>query len=67
MYISTQTLNDALIAILVTVGIAVALSITMIAIGGLFERNKKLHASRNAADPTQRVTQKDDSRELVLR
>jgi hypothetical protein len=68
MTISMQTVNDALFALLVTVGIAVFLSIVMIAVGGLFEHNKNLRrVSAHRPGPAQHVTQDDDSRELILR
>jgi hypothetical protein len=68
MTISMQTLNDALIAIVVTVGIAVFLSIVMIAAGGLFEHSKNgQRPSTPAAGPAQHVTHDDDSRQLILR
>jgi hypothetical protein len=68
MTISMQTLNDALIAIGVTVGIAVFLSIVMIAVGGLFEHNKNLQRTRaHPVGSAQHVTQDDDSRQLILR
>jgi hypothetical protein len=68
MTISMQTLNDALIAILVTVGIAVFLSIVIIAVGGLFEHNKNLRqTSIHRPGLAQHVTPSEDSRELILR
>jgi hypothetical protein len=68
MAISMQTLHDALIALTTTVGIAVFLSIAMIAAGGFFqhERNRQ-HRSAPPADPAEDVTSDDRSRQLVLR
>jgi hypothetical protein len=64
----TGTLNDAIIAVLTTVGIAIAISIAFALAGAFFERT----ARRNGrtvlhAMPAQHVTQTDDARELVLR
>jgi hypothetical protein len=71
MTISFQTLHDAIVAVLATVGIAVALSIAFAVAGTFFERGKAqarkvahVHAS---AAPAQHPTQTDDVRELVLR
>ena len=62
------SLNDAIIAVLTTVGIAVAISIAFAFAGAFFERSaaRASRAVRNAG-PTQHVTQTDDARELVLR
>jgi len=68
MSISIQTLNDALIALITTVGIAVALSLAFIA-AGAFARRGRTHARsavRAAAAAAQHSTHTDD-RELVLR
>jgi hypothetical protein len=49
-------------------GIAVFLSIVMIAAGGLFEHNKnRQRTSAPPAGPAQHVTHDDDSRQLILR
>lgn len=65
---SIQTLHDTLIALVVTVGVAVFLSIVMIAIGGLFQHRKNRHqASPHPASPAQHVTHDEDSRQLILR
>jgi hypothetical protein len=69
MTINMQTLNDAIVALITTVGIAVALSLAFVAAGTFFERSRK-HASRAVrADqtPAQHPIQTDDARELVLR
>ena len=64
-----QTLNDTIVALIITVGIAVALSLAFVAAGALFERNRKQagRAVRPAYAPVQHPTQTDDTRELVLR
>jgi hypothetical protein len=71
MTISFQTLHDAIVAVLVTVGIALAVSIAFAAVGTFIERGKArarkvahVHASAALA---QHPTQTDDVRELVLR
>lgn len=69
MSISIQTLNDTLIALITTVGIAVALSLVLLAAGAVARRGRT-HARpavRAAAAPAQHPTQTDDTRELVLR
>jgi hypothetical protein len=71
MTISMQTLNDAIVAILTTVGVAVAVSIAFVAVGAFVERGKtqarKAAHIRAAAVPAQHPTQTDNARELVLR
>ncbi len=68
MTISMQTLQDALIAVFVTVGVAVALSVAFVAVGAFVERNKARAAHAiHGSGPTQHPTQTDDARELVLR
>jgi hypothetical protein len=69
MTINMQTLNDTIIALITTVGIAVALSLAFVAAGALFERDRKRdrRAVRNAQGPALHPTQTDDTRELVLR
>jgi hypothetical protein len=64
----SSSLNDAIIAVLITVGVAVAVSIALMLAGALFERStgRGRHAVRDAA-PAQQPTQTDDLRELVLR
>jgi len=69
MTISMQSLNDAIIALITTVGIAVALSIAFTAAGAFANRSKNrarkvVHA---VAAPAQHPTQTDNTRELVLR
>jgi hypothetical protein len=69
MTINMQTLNDAIIALLTTVGVAVALSLAFVAAGAFFERSRKQagRAVRAVHAPAQHPTQTDDTRELVLR
>jgi hypothetical protein len=69
MSISFQTLNDTIIALITTVGIAVAFSLAIVAAGALARRGRA--HSRPTGDavaaPTQHPVQTDDARELVLR
>jgi hypothetical protein len=68
MTISMQTLQDALIALFVTIGVAAAFSIAFAAVGAFAERGKtRASRVRYAAVPAQHPTQTDDVRELVLR
>lgn len=69
MTINIQTVQDAIVAVLVTVGIAVALSIAFVAVGAWFERGKTQARKAVVAHalPAQHPTQTDDARELVLR
>jgi hypothetical protein len=62
------SLNDAIIAILTTVGIAVAITLAVTLAGAYFARTAAQagRAVRNAR-PAQHMTQTDDARELVLR
>jgi hypothetical protein len=64
----SSTLNDAIIAVLITVGVAVAFSLALVLAGAVFERPtwRSRHAVRDSA-PAQQLTQTDDLRELVLR
>jgi hypothetical protein len=69
MSITMQSLNDTIIALITTVGIAVALSLALVAAGAFFERSRK-HSRQSAHvrhTPAQHPTQTDDTRELVLR
>jgi hypothetical protein len=68
MSISIQTLNDTIIALITTVGIAVALSLALVAAGALARRGRaRSHpAGHKAAAPAQHPTQTDNVRELVL-
>jgi hypothetical protein len=69
MAINMQTLNDTIVALITTVGIAVAVSLAFVAAGAFLKRSRK-HASRAvraAHAPAQHPTQTDDARELVLR
>jgi hypothetical protein len=65
MSISIQSLNDTIIALITTVGIAVALSLAFVAAGAFAQRGRK-HA-RPVAAPAQHATPTDEVRELVLR
>jgi hypothetical protein len=69
MTINMQTLNDTIVALITTVGVAVALSLAFVAAGAFFERSRKQasRAVRAASAPVQHPTQTDDTRELVLR
>jgi len=69
MSIDIQTLNDTIIALITTVGIAVALSLAFVAAGALARRGRahSRSAGRTAAGPAQHPTQTDSARELVLR
>jgi hypothetical protein len=62
-------LNDAIVAVLITVGIAVAISIALTLAGTLFARSARRghRAVTGVAAPAQQPTQTDDVRELVLR
>jgi hypothetical protein len=64
----SSSLNDAIIAVLITVGVAVAISIALMLAGTLYERSasRSHRAVRGFAAPCQQPTQTDD-RELVLR
>jgi hypothetical protein len=63
-----STLHDTVVALLATVGVAVFLSIVMIAVGGLCQHDKnRQQASTHSSGPARHVTQDDDPRELVLR
>jgi hypothetical protein len=69
MSIPMQSLNDTIIALVTTVGIAVALSLALIAAGAFFERSRKhtRQTSRPSRAPAQHPVQTDHARELVLR
>jgi hypothetical protein len=69
MSISMQGVNDAIVAIITTVGIAVALSIAFAAAGAFAERskNRARRVINAVAAPAQHPTQTDNTRELVLR
>jgi MFS superfamily sulfate permease-like transporter len=65
---TTASLNDALIAIVTTVGIAAAITIAVALAGAFFQRTATRSGQAvRAAVPAQHVTQTDDARELVLR
>jgi hypothetical protein len=69
MSVSIQTLQDALVAIGITVGIALALTIALVAVGALFERGRADRADVRRSGPVlaPHPTPTDDARELVLR
>jgi hypothetical protein len=71
MTITMPALHDAIVAIITTVGIAVAVSLALVAIGAFVERSKAragtLTRSHAVVAPAQHPTQTDDARELVLR
>jgi hypothetical protein len=68
MTITMQNLQDVLIAVFVTVGIAVALAVAFTTVGAFAERGKaRAGRAIHAAVPVQHPTQTDDARELVLR
>jgi hypothetical protein len=69
MTISMQTLHDALIALVTTVGIAVTASILLVAAGAVFERSqaRAARANRPGAIPAQHPTHIDEVRDLMLR
>jgi hypothetical protein len=61
-----QTLHDALFAVVLTVGIAAAVSITFMAAGSLFRRDKA-HAAEAARPVATHPTRTDETRVLVRR
>ncbi|HXZ64925.1 MAG TPA: hypothetical protein VEH05_09330 [Streptosporangiaceae bacterium] len=65
---SIDVLNDAIIAVLITSGLAVAVTISLV-LAGVFSRRGLAPAKRVALQtgPPQRPTQTDDARTLVLR
>ena len=67
--ISIQTLQDALIALATTVGIALAITIAFLAAGALFERDQArvAKARRPVAVPAQQPMRPDQAREPVRR
>lgn len=69
MSISFQTLNDTIIALITTVGIAVAFSLAIVAVGAFAQRGRAHSRStgHTVAAPVQHPVQTDDARELVLR
>jgi hypothetical protein len=68
MSISIQTLSDTIIALITTVGIAVAVSLALVAAGAFAQRGRAHRQAGHAvAAPAQHPTQTDDVRELVLR
>lgn len=65
-----QGLGDVLVAIVTTVGIAVAVSLAFVAAGAVFERGQERTAKagrRRGATPAQYPTQPDEAGELLLR
>jgi hypothetical protein len=69
MSITMQSLNDTIIALVTTFGIAVALSLAIVAAGASFQRSRKQirQTARPAHAPAQHPVQTDSARELVLR
>ena len=69
MNISTHTLLQIVVAIVTTVGIAVAVSSALTAAGALYQRAKAREAKlrHGGARPTLSPTQTDAGRDLVLR
>ncbi len=69
MTISIHTIQGVLVAIATTVGIAVAVSIALMAAGAIFERDQAHVAKpgRPAAVPAQHPALTDEAREPVLR
>ena len=69
MSIPMQSLNDTIIALVTTVGIAVALSLAIVAAGAFFQRGRKQtrQTARPSHAPAQHPVQTDSARELVLR
>jgi hypothetical protein len=69
MTTNIQTLYDALIALAVTAGIAVSLSIAMMAAAAIQQRGRAqaARAARPTADMAKNVSQTDDGRPLILR
>jgi hypothetical protein len=69
MTINMQTLHDALVAIVTTVGIAVAVSIAFLAAGAVFERGQSRTAKPRRPDAVsaQQPNQTDVAGELLLR
>jgi Alphavirus glycoprotein J len=67
--ISIQTLQDVLIALATTVGIAVAVTLAFMAAGALFERDQARAAKARhlLVAPAQQSSQADQARELVRR
>jgi hypothetical protein len=64
-----QSLNDVLVAIVTTVGIAVAISVAFVAAGAVFERGQAgTPKARRAGDvPTGHPMPSDEAGELLLR
>jgi hypothetical protein len=69
MSITMQSLNDTIIALVTTVGIAVALSLAIVAASAFFQRGRKQarQTTRPGHAPAQHPVQTDNARELVLR
>jgi hypothetical protein len=61
------SITDAIIAVLTTVGIAVAVSLAFVLAGAFFKRSTARHGQPTVSIPAQHPTQTDDTRELVLR
>jgi hypothetical protein len=69
MIISIHTLQDVLVALVTTVGIAAIVSMAFIAAGAVFKRDqaRMAEAGRPVAAPAQHPTQINEARELALR
>lgn len=69
MTITTHTLLDIVVAFVTTVGIAVAISLALMAAGALYERAQVRRATprRGGVGPAPHPTQTDTVRDLVLR
>jgi hypothetical protein len=69
MSITMQSLNDTIIALVTTVGIAVALSLAIVGASAFFQHSRKQtrQAARPDHAPAQHPVQTDSARELVLR
>ncbi len=69
MSVSMPTLQDALVALVITIGIALAVTIAIVAAGAFFERDRahKALVRRSSPAPAQHPTQTDEARDLVLR
>jgi hypothetical protein len=69
MSVNMPTLQDALFAIVTTIGIALAVTIAIVAAGAFFERDRahKAQVRLSGPAPAQHPTQTDDVRDLVLR
>ena len=69
MIISIHTLQDVLVALVTTVGLAATVSIAFIAASAIFERDQAriTKARRSVAAQAQRPAQTNEARDFVLR